>query len=111
MTASRYCCASIHPSTTPWPNGLLMTSAASMPTSNCCCDEPSTMPGECRRRLERCPSGADHPQIEPPHPFRIRFDLFDHTEACQPDWLGVPERGDLGPSSDGALESGDAPRQ
>jgi hypothetical protein len=36
-----------------------MTYAASMPTSRCCCAEPSTTPGECRRGLDRCLSGDD----------------------------------------------------
>ena len=48
---------------TPWPGGRPMSSAASMPTSRCCCAGPSTMPGECRRGLGPCRNGAGHPSI------------------------------------------------
>jgi hypothetical protein len=65
MPASRYCYELIPPSTTPWSSGQLMISAASMPTSRCCCGEPSTRPGECRRGLDPCLSGADHPLADP----------------------------------------------
>src|SRR5580704_15045331 len=42
-----------------------MTFAASTPTSRCCCAGLSTMRGECRRRSDPCPSGADLPPANP----------------------------------------------
>jgi hypothetical protein len=68
MTASRYCCGLIPLSTMPWPSGRPMNSAASMPTSSCCCAEPSTGRDECPRKLDRYPSGAGHPPLDPTAP-------------------------------------------
>ena len=46
-SANRSCCASTRRSTTPWPAGPPTSSAASTPTSRCCCAVPSPTPAGC----------------------------------------------------------------
>jgi len=63
MTEGRSYCGLIPLFTTPWPGGRPTSSGAPTPRSRCCCAEPSTMPGGCLKRLDRCQNEAGRQSI------------------------------------------------